>query len=405
MGKIAISSIVLRHARTSLKKSQEEAAVPLGITKDQLVEMENQSENVEVSYSMLKRLSNTYKRPLAFFLMNNIPRKLEPENDFRTLESVRVDDFDTQMALVLREAQSTRRKYARLLNDLDVKYELNLPALDPSKDIQHQAAALRDAVGIDIQTQLAWGTDHRLARYRWQEAIEGKGVLILSHIFDVEEIRGFALSGHNLPPALVFNSQDDVRASIFTIIHELAHILLNTDKHLGHKKIEKFCNSIAANFLVPDESFKKHAFYKKIELAIEKLGEDEGKSFDYWISRLASKYVVSRQVILRKVFDLRIISEDEFKRKYLQYKIDYAALVRKKEEIKKKNKGKKQGGGEPVASQVVRNYGATYVLTVLDAKNNSKITDYKAAEYFGGIKATHLGEIQETFSWRYERQQ
>ncbi|HMO78173.1 MAG TPA: XRE family transcriptional regulator [Candidatus Paceibacterota bacterium] len=403
MGKITVSSIVLRHARTSLRKSQDEAAISLGVTKERVLEMENQSGEVEVTYGMLKKLSHTYKRPLAFFLMNSIPRKLEPENDFRTLESVKIDDFDTQMALVLREAQNTRRKYARLLNDLDIEYKLKLPALEPKNDVKAQAELLRDAVGIDIRTQLKWvNSEHGLARYKWQEAIEEKGVLVLSHTFDVEEIRGFALSGHNLPPAIVFNSKDDTRASIFTIIHELAHVLVNPQVQTSHKDIEKFCNSIAANFLVPDSSFRAHPYYEKIILSV-KLMTDETKSFDHWISRLASEYIVSRQVILRKVFDLGIIGEAFYKNRYSEYKIDYAALVQKYEEIKKKNKASKKGGGEPIPSQVVRNFGSTYVKTVLDAKNSLRISVYEAAEYFGRIKTVHLGGIQETFSYRYER--
>lgn len=401
MGKITVSSIVLRHARTSLRKSQDEAALALGITKEKVLEMENQAAEVEVTYAMLKKLSGVYKRPLAFFLLNSIPRNLEPENDFRTLESVEISNFDTQMALVLREAQDTRRKYARLLIDLDIPYELKLPTLDITKDVKSQAQILREAVGVSVDAQLRWvNGEQRQARYKWQEAIEEKGVLVLSHTFDVEEIRGFALSGHGLPPAIVFNSQDDVRASIFTIVHELAHVLVPEGTY-KHKDIEKFCNSVAANFLVPDEAFRKHGYYEKLIVSVQVM-KDDTRSFDYWISRLASEFIVSRQVILRKVFDLGIINEKFYKLKYTEYKIDYAAIVQKKEEVKKKNKEKgKRGGGEAVSSQVVRNFGSTYVRTVLDAKNNLKIGTYEAAEYFGRIKAVHLGQIQEIFTYRY----
>lgn len=404
MGKTTVSSLVLRHARTSLRKSQTEAATSLGITQEELVEMENQSSGTEVTYVTLKKLSRAYKRPLAFFLLNSVPRNLEPENDFRTLESVHIEDFDSKMALVLREAQNTRKKFLRLLNELEVEAKVTLPQLNPAKDVKSQAQALRDAVGVDADTQLRkWdNTKHTLARYRWQEAIEDRGVLVLSHSFDVEEIRGFALSGHGLPPAVVFNSKDDVRASIFTIIHELAHVLVGNSDQYTHTDIEKFCNAVAANFLVPDESFRKHPYYEKLILSVKSMN-DNTKSFDYWVSHIASKYIVSRHVILRKACDLHIISESFYKKKYLEYKIDYAALVKKKEEQKKKNKEAGRAGGESVASQVVRNFGSNYVRTVLDAKNGSRISTYEAVEYFGRIKAIHLGGIEETYSSRYEQ--
>ncbi len=399
-----VSSLVLRYARTSLRKSQEEASANLGISKDRIIEIESQSEDVELTYSFLKKLSRAYKRPLAFFLLNRVPRNLEPENDFRTLESVEVDDFDTQMALVLREAQSTRRKYLKLLNELEIDCKVDLPILDPAHDVKIQAQKLRDAIGIDFRTQLKWvNSDHRLARYKWLSAIEDKGVLILSHTFNVENIRGFALSGHGLPPAIVYNSQDDVRASIFTIIHELAHVLIMTGSSHGHKDIEKFCNAVAGNLLVPDHSLRSHPYFEKLVLSVNTM-TDETTSFDYWIMRLASEYIVSKQVILRKVFDLGLIRAPFFKSKYSEYKVNYTEIVQKNETNKKRRKeAGNGGGGEKVASRVVRNFGASYVKTVLNAVNNSQISNYQAAEYFGRIKAVHIGNIAETFSHRYER--
>lgn len=403
MVKAKISPIVLRHARISIKKSLSEASISLGLDEEVLSNLETSDGQVEVTYPQLKNFSRVYKRPLAFFLLTNIPTNLEPENDFRTLESVQIADFDTQMSLVLREAQSTRRKYLKLLEDLEIEYDLSLPTLNAKQDVAAQAAQLREAVGVTVRQQLKWvNSEQREARNRWVAAIEEKGVLVLSHSFNVEEIRGFALSGNNLPPAVIYNSGDDVRASIFTIIHELAHVLVENGDAYEHRTIEKFCNAVAGNFLVPEDALRRHPYYEKLLVSIAVM-DDSTRTFDYWISRLSSEFIVSRQVILRRVHALNAISQPVYESKKLEYTIDYGEVVKKKEEvIKKRKEAGKRGGGESVHSRVVRNYGSTYTRTVLDAVNSAKISAYEASEYFGRIKAKHLGAIEQTFSKRYE---
>jgi Zn-dependent peptidase ImmA (M78 family) len=129
---------------------------------------------------------------------------------------------------------------------------------------------------------------------------------------------------------------------------------------------------------------------------------DDTKSFDFWISRLASDYKVSRQVILRRAHDLGAVGPRVYKEKYSEYNIDYSDIVKKKEIQKQKRKeAGVSGGGESVSSKVVRNYGPTYTKTVIDALNTSRITNYQAAEYLGRIKTMHLGGIEEVFSKRY----
>ena len=53
---------------------------------------------------------------------------------------------------------------------------------------------------------------------------------------DVDEMRGFALSDHPLP-VIVVNKKDSVRGRIFSMLHELAHILLG-DSSISDSSID-----------------------------------------------------------------------------------------------------------------------------------------------------------------------
>ena len=62
-----------------------------------------------------------------------------------------------------------------------------------------------------------------------------------------------------------------------------------------NKRIEVFCNEFAGEFLVPSEDVHTYLRNKNID--------------DNLLSGLAKKYSVSREVILRKCFDLRYVNQ------------------------------------------------------------------------------------------------
>ena len=98
---------------------------------------------------------------------------------------------------------------------------------------------------------------------------------------------------------------------IFTLFHELAHLLLGTsgiDKveddcsellSATDSQIERFCNQFAAAFLVPDSDFDRRI---------------DGYEFDdYSICEFAKRYSVSREVVLRKLRDRHMINSETYR--------------------------------------------------------------------------------------------
>lgn len=81
---------------------------------------------------------------------------------------------------------------------------------------------------------------------------------------NVETFRGFVLAD-DIAPLIVINDQDAEPAWSFTLLHEMAHLILGQtgiSGGKGEKKIEKFCNDVASEFLLPEaefDNFKPHS--------------------------------------------------------------------------------------------------------------------------------------------------
>ena len=72
---------------------------------------------------------------------------------------------------------------------------------------------------------------------------------------DIELFRGFSLADE-IAPFVVINDQDHEAAWAFTLLHELTHIWLGqtgVSGSNGQTALERFCDSVAAEFLLPEQ--------------------------------------------------------------------------------------------------------------------------------------------------------
>jgi len=91
------------------------------------------------------------------------------------------------------------------------------------------------------------------------EMLELKGIKVLL-IDDVDEIDGLAVFTSNGIPIVVVNTRNkSIERIRFTIIHELAHLLLNLEKSIENKpkEVEIFCHLFSSCFLLPSEMLTK----------------------------------------------------------------------------------------------------------------------------------------------------
>ncbi|MEF3083192.1 ImmA/IrrE family metallo-endopeptidase [Luteimonas sp. SMYT11W] len=139
---------------------------------------------------------------------------------------------------------------------------------------------------------------------------EASGVLVIKSSFvksatrrglSEREFRGFAIS-HPLAPLVFVNGKDAEVAAVFTLVHELAHIWLGVSgvsdvSPKNNSNIERICNAIAGEILVPMADFEKRW---------EKQGEE--------VTALAKHYRVSRLVIARRALDRGFVDQAFYER-------------------------------------------------------------------------------------------
>jgi Zn-dependent peptidase ImmA (M78 family) len=190
----------------------------------------------------------------------------------------------------------------------------------------------------------------------------------------LEELQGFALADPFAP--IVFVNSIDFKASqVFTIAHELAHIWLgltaiaNADE-LGEQDnaVEKFCNRVAAEVLVPRDEF----------LAAWR---NNSGSVDIRVGRIARQFWVSGLVSLRRARELGQISNEEFQ-KEKTHQLSQRRIV-------------KATGGDYYRNVLAR-MSARFTNAVIGDINSGKLP-LRAAARLLGMKVPTLVRFAETW--------
>lgn len=142
----------------------------------------------------------------------------------------------------------------------------------------------------------------------------------------LEECRGFVLV-HPLAPFLFVNSADAKSAQLFTLLHELAHVWIGQSAGFDNNQllpadapVERLCDQVAAEFLVPEELFR--ASWAR----------------DADIKKLSRHFKVSPIVIARRALDLGEIGRSTFFGFYNAYLKELKAIQAKRKD------GKNSGG-------------------------------------------------------------
>ena len=276
------------------------------------------------SYPQLEKLAyQVYKRPLAVFFFPTPPPEEDPTISFRTLPEFEIEQLIADTRIKIRHARARQLSLTELndgKNPAEQKIFADLrggPNVSPSET----AAKVRDYLGIHATMQRAW-KDTEQALKAWRRAVEDKGVYVFKNSFKQKDVSGFCLYDAEFPIIYINNSTAQTR-QIFTILHELGHVLTATggvtkrdDSYIAkltgqERQIEAFCNRFAAEALLPLAEFKKA------------LGQNPAS--DQSISQIASAYRVSRHVVLLRLLGLKLVSQAFYAKKAAEWKADYDA--------------------------------------------------------------------------------
>ena len=301
----------------------------------------------------LRKVGKIYKRPIAVFYLPEPPKEYQMIRDFRRLRGDDVASQSPELAFEIRHANARREIALELIaapGGEPAEFTLAATMADDAEDLSRE---IRAFLGISIDTQKSWKPEHASFN-AWRAAFENAGMLVFQASgVSLEEMRGFSISDMPLP-VIVVNNKDGVNGRIFTLFHELAHILLreggicDLDDDAG---VEVFCNKVAGATLIPRESLVSE------EVIASKSGDIHWSNQEIVI--IANKYGVSRETALRRILDVGRTTEYFYgiKRKQFQqegYSENRGGPVRQYRKVLSRN-------GYSFARLVLRNYYQDYI--------------------------------------------
>jgi len=286
----------------------------------------------------LQNFSHKVHIPFGYLFASEPPKEEIPIPFFRTNKTtdnrISLNVYDT--ILTLQQRQNWLVEYLKEENNDELSF---VGKFNASIDYKIIVENIRETLGL---TQL-WASKFNT----WEKAlenltdkIESIGIIITSNgvvgnnnkrTIEVNECRGFVLVDE-YAPFMFINAADAKAAQMFTIVHELAHIWLGQsagfdfiDMQPANDPTEILCDKIAAEFLVPEETFR----------------EEWRRTNDY--KKLGLVFKVSPIVIARRALDLNLTSKEQFFTFYNNY---ISAFI-----TKKANQG---GGGDFYATSKKR---------------------------------------------------
>lgn len=262
------------------------------------------------SYPQLEKMAEKFKVPVAVFFFPAPPELPAIEETFRTLGPDQIAEIPSRIRLLLRKARAFQISLEELHGGRNpavrlITRDLTFRATDETEQI---AAEVRTYLGVTIDRQFEWGSAD-LALEEWRNALLGVGIYVFKDQFREPGYSGFCLYDNEFPIIYVNNTTSKTR-QIFTLFHELAHLIFHTsgidlegdgfvNRLSGNNlRIEVICNRFAACFLVPEASFNS-------ALAGRTPTEETA-------SDLAHLFGVSRELVFRKFLDRRLITSIQY---------------------------------------------------------------------------------------------
>ncbi|PQJ11882.1 hypothetical protein CJD36_008795 [Flavipsychrobacter stenotrophus] len=373
---IKIEPSILVWARTSLGLTVDEVAKKMGKRVEQILAWEK-GEEIPTYVQLEKLAYEVYKRPLAIFFMQQAPNDESLKRDFRTLSTQDIESIPADVRYVVRKVKSHQMSLEELFssdNPYDIQGLTKKFKFDIGERDKNKVKQIRELLKLDDGIRATNSQDEFFTFCR--NALAKSGVFVFQYPFGEISIRGFCLH-HEEFPAIVANSKDTSAAKLFTIFHELCHLLCdggdvffeskNKQAVAQSQKIEQFCNWFAAELLLPDTLVADNNVLIKVIHNTREIPEVELNNF-------AKGFKVSSEVLLRKLVSLGYVDPE-----YYSYMRDIWTDRWKKHQNDKKESAKK--GGPTHFTTRVSQMGKPYVQTVLDSYFGGKIGVYEAADY------------------------
>ena len=372
---IRVSHTVLLWARESMAITRNKAVESTGISASRLESLENGTK--QPSLEELKAMSHTYKRTIATLLLQSPPQEKPLPKDRRTVNSKDIGKFHEKTILAVRKARALVNSLLELKSEegISVKqfqYRANLE--DSASNI---AATLRKEWTLN-EISILKNSGNVLEAYI--ERIESLGVAVFQLSLTQDHLRGFSLVDEAMPIIAIKRGGEQVTAKIFTLFHELGHIILNEGGLCDISfdptvQIEKWCNAFAAEILMPSEELLK------LNIVQEQISRNEKIWSKKDLIEVANYFHVGPLAILRRLLDHNLTTSAFYKEKH--------------EAWNKPSFGRaKEPKGRNIAEETIKEKGRNYITLAFNAFDKNKI-DLKDLSDFLGVKLSYIPKTRQ----------
>lgn len=261
------------------------------------------------TFNQLIAFAKAANIPFGYLFLEDLPQKPYPIPHYRTNNNT---SFRPSKNLIetldsVKEKQEWAKDILAELGAEPLKFAGKSNIGDSVELTSKFISDLLDLKGLWANNLTRWSDSLRLL----VERTENAGIFVVINgvvnnnthrSLDTKEFRGFVLYDP-IAPFVFINGKDSISGKIFTLIHEIVHILVGSTASFdlnqlmaSDNEIEQFCDKVTAEFLVPSQQILKIVKTKTDLNYIE----------------LAKIFKVSQIVIARRLLDLKILSLNEY---------------------------------------------------------------------------------------------
>lgn len=330
------------------------------------------------TYKQLEKISYDILKIPSIFFFSDYPPEDNLKADFRTTSPNTLKNLSPNIMITIKKIKALQYNLSKLFNNknpIGYTFINNLKEID-NNNMEFIAEKLRNILNITIDKQKEFKTSE-IALKEWRNSVEKNGIFIRKTALKNYDISGFCLYDKAFPIIVINNSQPFNR-QIFTIFHEMAHLIFKisgldeleenfSEISKNNRNIEILCNSFASTFLLPKNDILKYSGYN---------------INDKNISNIANEFSVSREVVIKRCLDFNLIDKNTYKEYLEKYTKEYHRNIKRKK------------GGNYLNTKFSY-LGENYIKLIFEEYYENKINKYELFDFLDEKKENNINKIEE----------
>lgn len=330
-----------------------------------------------------KELASLYKVPLACFYLSEHPKN-EPKPY--------VDRRTNRGTLYARESYELWAEIKRITDNRSLMIEHvgrdftfpSVPIYDHRLSLDELACLIREFLGIAPPYNRKTSYKGKSFKF-FRDIFEKRGIMVSQlTCVSLEEAKGLSIY-YDVFPVIAVNSKDFERAKVFSLFHELAHILRRSsslcliDFDERSDVEEKQCDRIAAEILMPEPQFRevsKKYYDNYLNWSTECLQD------------IGVKFAVSSTSVARRLYELKIITQFEFQSIYNRLVTEF-----EKEKLSLEERKKNEELKIPYFSRYLNREGYLFPKTIISAYYEGRISYGEVCQKLN-VNTKHISKIE-----------